>query len=558
MHGKLQTFFTFFMAMLCSAALLPQVSVAAGAKSFAVMPVSVHGDASYAYLEKAIPQMLSSRLFLKDSYESVAQSEINAQKKPTDEASAALVQKNLAADFLVWGSVTVMGENCSLDMRVLNDKGAVTPVAKDTTLNQLIPALKSIADTINSDAFKRPVAAKAAAPVQKVNQMNAAFTHNETSSNQQVYMNPQFRYAGNSDTSYLRSQALPYAARAMQSVDLDSDKRTEILLLDEHYVRAYRFEQNKLIPVGEYKTSLNLTCVSMSVADINRDGLQEIVVNAYDADTAPQAFILTWNNGKFSLMSEKIHYYLRAVKMAPDYRPVLLGQASAKPKLFRPGVYEMAQVGDGKWIKGRKLDLPKEANVLNFEWLPDASEEGPKLMVLNNRERLVLFTEQGGRIAETENSFSGSSTAIPVDMSMANLGEDTLLQKDMYYIPQTMLAANLDEDNRYEMLVIRPISTAAQFFERYRFFPQSEIHSLYYDGVGLTLQWKTRRIKGSIVGFSIADVFNDGSRNLVVAVNSHPGQMGMSARKTYVLVYPLDLSKDAADSAIAREFTEEQ
>lgn len=65
---------------------------------------------------------------------------------------------------------------------------------------------------------------------------------------------------------------------------------------------------------------------------------------------------------------------------------------------------------------------------------------------------------------------------------------------------------------------------SAQFFENYRFFPEGEIESLYWDGVGLGLQWKTRRIKGSVVDFALADPNNDGTKDLVVCLNTHPAR----------------------------------
>ena len=52
-----------------------------------------------------------------------------------------------------------------------------------------------------------------------------------------------------------------------------------------------------------------------------------------------------------------------------------------------------------------------------------------------------------------------------------------------------MLVVNLDKDDRYELLVSKNISLAAQFFETYRTFSQGEIHSLYWDGVGMITSW---------------------------------------------------------------------
>ena len=60
---------------------------------------------------------------------------------------------------------------------------------------------------------------------------------------------------------------------------------------------------------------------------------------------------------------------------------------------------------------------------------------------------------------------------------------------------------------------------------------------------GLSLAWKTRRIKGSVMGLSLADFNNDGVLDLVTCINTHPGTLGMAARKTVVQAYPLDLEK---------------
>ena len=51
-----------------------------------------------------------------------------------------------------------------------------------------------------------------------------------------------------------------------------------------------------------------------------------------------------------------------------------------------------------------------------------------------------------------------------------------------------------------------------------------------------------RRIKGSVVDFALADPNNDGTKDLVVCLNTHPGALGLQNRKTVVVFYPLDLS----------------
>lgn len=558
MHRILR--FPLALLLLAVTAVLPSVADAGGLKTYAVLPFKIHGPDQYKYLEKAVPQMLTSRLYLKDNFESIAQSSVAAQEYPADENAAAAARSALNTDYLVWGDVTVMGSEASLDVRVLDTAGNVAPVGKQTPVLQLIPALKDVSDQINRDVFKRAdmqTAAQSAPAPQAVNQMNPNLMHNESDAGRQVYLNPQFRYAGNENVdTRMRSQSLPFAARGMVVGDLDGTGKNAVMLLDEHVVRAYRFDGKMLEPAGEHQLPLSITCLSINMLDMNRDGIMEIVVNAYDSSQEPKSFILNWSNNTFTVVAEKIRYYMNVVKTPPDYMPVLVGQAVGRPKLFRGKVHEVLKMG-GSMELGRSLNLPEGTNVLNFTWLPASDGEGPKLVVLNDREHLVTYTERGGRLAQTQETYSGSSVGIPIDMSMPGLGEDTVLIDDMYYIPQNMRAVNLDRDGRYELLVVRPISTAAQFFERYRFFPQSEIHALHWDGVGLSLQWKTRRIKGAIIGFDVADVNNDGIQDLVVAINTHPGELGVRSRKTQVLAYPLDLDSAAPGTAIDRTFREE-
>jgi hypothetical protein len=106
----------------------------------------------------------------------------------------------------------------------------------------------------------------------------------------------------------------------------------------------------------------------------------------------------------------------------------------------------------------------------------------------------------------------------------------------------------LGNSKRAQVLLSKDISIAAQFFDSYRSFSESEVHSLYWDGIGLNLLWKTRRIKGTTVSYGIADIDNDGGLDLWISLNTYPGALGLEHRKTLVLGYPLDLGSDQATS----------
>ena len=125
---------------------------------------------------------------------------------------------------------------------------------------------------------------------------------------------------------------------------------------------------------------------------------------------------------------------------------------------------------------------------------------------------------------------------------MPGLGVDKNYQlPSKYYAPMNLIAADIGHTGEYVMLVNKPISTASQMFDRYRYFPQGEIHALYWDGVGLGLKWKTRRIRGSVAAVDLADATNNGVLDLVVGLNTSP-DLGIGSRQCMITAYPLDVS----------------
>ncbi len=526
---------------------IPQATAATAEKArFVVLPFVVQGPQGFAYLERSIPQMLTSRLYWKGRVEPAVADLPASQKAVGDESSAEKARASYKADYVVWGSVTVVGETCSIDVRVRNKAGKVWPYSREAKPTVVISALTSISDAINLDIFGRKPegSSRQSTDSGRVNQMNPDILINENSP-KQVYLNPQFRYEGPSagDNSRLRSQTLPFSALSMDVVDADGDGRNEILILADGTLYAYRFAGDSMTQIGQIK--LPRTSMQLAVRALgSRNSPAQIFITMVDKDGTPTSSVYSFNGKEFKEEVKNQHYYFNVAKLPPDYIPTLIGQMAQPPRLFRPGVYEMIKM-NGTYTQGRRLDLPENTNVFNFTYMPagKGEKDGGKLIVLNDDERLVTYTHKGGRLSESPEKYSGSAVGMEVNPTMPGLGDEGSTLRSMYYMPMRMPAVDLERDGNYELIVNRPISTASGVFDRYRFFPQSEIHSLFWDGVGMNLQWKTRRIKGSVVDYAIADANNDGVMDLVTCLNTHPGALGIKDRKAMIVIYPMDLAK---------------
>jgi hypothetical protein len=307
--------------------------------------------------------------------------------------------------------------------------------------------------------------------------------------------------------------------------------------------------------IGLYELPVTDNALSVHAVDLTGDKVAELVVNMLDPDQSlPFGHILSFKGGQFRELARRVPYYMNVVKLPPDFLPMLIGQRGDSQNAFaRSGVCELALAGNAV-VEGRKLVLPRGANALNFVWLPaGAKNDGNKIALLNKSEQIAVYTDKLALLATTDAKFSGSAQSIDSQRGMPGLGRVTDLPPEEYYVPMRMLPLDIEKRGNYTLLVNRPVSVSAQFFARYRFFPEGEIHNLIWDGVGLSLLWKTRRIKGSVVDFAVADIANDGGLSLVVCINTHPGALGFSERKTVVLNYPLNLDQMDPNTPTALE-----
>jgi TolB-like protein len=530
-----------FLAVL--AVILSAQAAVAQVKTFAVLPFGINGPDKYAYLSQGVQDMLVSRLTWQGKFQPADKAAVDQKAKTAvrSEADAKAVMAALKADYVVFGSMTIAGDDASLDVKVMDSKGQIVPKNAQAKLNAIIPAMEAVAKDINAQVFKRPEQArdpKTGQPVEKINQMNPGFVVNQTADNQQVYLNPNFRYSGNTDShGSWRSQSMPYAANGMAIGDLDGDGKNEVVIFSNSDIYVYRWQDRQLAQLAKYESSARVKFVRGSIVKIGADTSAKLVM-AGTFDKLPSSSIYRFEGGKLIPEAERLNWYLAGVKLPPRFQPQLVGARGERKNLFSGGVYEMSFSG-GQLKPGTKLNVPSKVNPFNFAFLPE--ESGYKLVYSDDGDRLNVVSGRNDVIAKTDEQYAGSSLGIEHD----NIMPPTATPNDnylwsYYYIPLPLVPVILGKTP--ELLVSKNISIASQFFENYRYFSQGEIHALAWDGVGLNLKWKTRRIKGTIVGYDVADIENDSIPDLVLCLNTYPGASGFKQRRTLVISYALDVN----------------
>ena len=525
------------MACLMLLAGLQATAAQAAQKSFVLLPFTVNAPQSYGYLSKALPSSLLSKL----NRPGVAQGRVGSAKA----TSAAQAKKALGgADYAIWGEVSVVGNDCTVTLHSVDKAGKEWSKTGSGPVSSLNSTAQQLAGALASEVMGMGGAAGGRAAT---GGRSSDIIVNETGQNQ-AYLNPQFRYqgAGTGDGSRLRSQRIAEAMVDMAVADFNGDGQNEIAVLTDHKLMMFKWERDgKLNPLQEITINRTNTNFSMRAMDLNRDGAQDLVIATYDEnDNRPYSYFYSFKGNRLKECSKRIPYFVSVMKLPPTFAPALVGQGWDSVNLFARGVYALQKSGD-TYTLGQRINLPEGANVFNCAWIPAGrGNKSDQLIMLTPEERIKVFQGNGNTLIHTTmERFSGSAAGMDHYKSMPGLGVDRNYQlPSRYYAPMRLIVADIGNTGENCLIINKPISTASQFFDRYRYFPQGEIHALFWDGVGLALKWKTRRIRGSVAQTDLADVNNDGILDLVVGLNSSPS-LGVGGRQCIITAYPLDVTK---------------
>ena len=552
LNRRFVTIASLFMAtLLCAAPAMAQ-----NMKTYAVIPFEYNGPKKYSYFPKALQQTLASDLEWSGHVESAPDSIVDEMKAPNSKADALNILKSSGTDYVVSGTVTILNKDATLSMVVHGADNTFWQKKGQMSIDEITPWLDEQSKAIMGDVFHRPgygaaeetkdstpeAAAVSNAP------MNSGFVAGDSSYKADT-LNPQFRYeGGSSSVGRWRSQTLRYSSSSMVVLDGDGDGQNEVFILHQKGISAYKFKEGKLQHIETLPLSPSTKYIRLEAADLDRDNSPELVVATYQMhyrsavlapEGRPKSHILSFKGGKFQFLVKNFNRFLSVLRMPPTYRPILVCQRRGSRNFFDNQLKE-AYYKEGDITVGNKMNVPSYANLFNIAFIPDGM--GYKWAVLDDNHRLNIFDQTMERLSSSdEDTYNSSGIGLEYSERPPGMGPGKIDGlSSTYNIPMRMIPAQLSSKDKWELLVNKDLSVAAQLFESFTYYSQGEIHSMVWDGVGMNLAWKTRRIKGQVSDIALADLNNDGKKQLCVLINTFPGGMGFTKRKTVVLAYDLN------------------
>jgi TolB-like protein len=534
--------------------------------SVVVLPFDIHSAENIEYVRQGIGDMLASRISVNGKVDVIGRDLILPALQETvrgeiASSDAFALGKKLYADFVVWGSITKIGSSLSIDAKLLDvaaNKNVINIYAQCPTMDEVIPKVSEFAQRIDTHILGGLPQTNEPAPVKKeiivsrqpslqanreaeiISGIRAGLKSTYTSS-----INPDFINAAQplDRNTFWKSQQFPNEFRGIDIGDVNSDGLNETIIIDSNNIFIYQKKGNEFKLIQKIPGKSYDNYVSIDVADINQNGVKEIIVSSYKGQQV-DSFIIEFQNGTFVTIASGLPFFMRVIDNASGI-PLLLGQRKGMDKPFDTPIYEIVW-RNGNYGEGQKMRIPQGLSVygLTLDKLGSSGEE--RIIALDDYDYICLYEKTdkplskvavvGGSdefIWKSEGVFGGSNTVIE-SIKDSNADADD----PYHYINLRILTYDTNKDGKREIIIVKNLSSANRLFQRVKLFTSAEVYDLEWDGMGIVENWRTKKISGYVADYQFKDIDNDGDNEVVLALVLSVG--GAIRDRSVIVAYKLN------------------
>lgn len=541
------------MATVCASAPEAQQT-----KRIAILPFSVNSSENINYIRDGIWDMLISRVTVNGKTNVVAKSTVldamsKGAGKELTQTDVSAIGKRLNADYVVWGSITKIGDSLSLDGKMLDVASSQSPVTlyeQTRGMNEVIPKISDFSQRIRSHVAGEAPPAVTAAPAAPSAPTAAAATGAAAGagtaagksqeadivsgmrSGKTTYtgiINPEFITSGVTldKRGFWMSPKYSSEFRSLDIGDVNGDGLNEVVVADATSVTIYQKKDNEFKVLKKIQGGQFDSYLGVDIADVNGNGIPEIFVTSINRQTI-DSFVLEYRNGSYEVIAKNLSFMMRAIHTTGT--PRLLGQilsTDQKNPFINP--IQLVFWDDGKYRLGEKLMIPAGLSVYGLT-LDSVDGTGVERIITFDENDYLRIYEKTSKLLIHLQAFRGASELIwrsDEQYGGSNSGfqpayaagtRSMVDAPDMIYMRPRIQTYDLNKDGKREVIVVKNISAMGRVMKNMQLFTSAEVYNLEWDGLGLAEVWRTKKISGYVADYQLKDLDNDGQDEIVLAL----------------------------------------
>ena len=324
--------------------------------------------------------------------------------------------------------------------------------------------------------------------------------------------------------------------------DVNGDGLKELVVIFKNKVEIYQSSGTKLQKLYTYRDKKSDGFISVDVADINKNGVDEIYISNLRGEFL-RSFVIEGKGGRFKKIADKLPLFFRVMR-SHSKEPYLVAQPMGQTYLFSKFMYHYSW-GGGKLKRNKELGLPITVirSVYGFI-LEDIDRDGKlDILQIGDDDRLRLYSLDGKLKWSSREFYGGYSFSFknPGNTSWTSNPNDPIGTDNMFTIKGRILTYDTDRDGLEEVIIQRNIPTTIGLeMITMGGYADSQMVNLAWDTIGLKEVWRAENVNGVINDFFVGDIDNDKTDELAVVLSVKTGDaLDLKENKSMVIVYDL-------------------
>ena len=318
----------------------------------------------------------------------------------------------------------------------------------------------------------------------------------------------------------------PFAVRGFDVTVAPSDGIARLALTDGEKIYLYRIAEDRLEPEWTYSVRAFGTIFSLQLADLDGDGVLEVVVNRHHFSPTQHSvgmvgFVLTTRNDRPRVVVDDIDAILLAIdETGSGVKRTLWAQQYDRENFFTAGKVSRVEIKDGKLVPTGTPRVPDDLRAMAAVFSNISGKASPRVLVYIDRFRRLKIALDSEELWRSVSGVGGGGAKLEVPV-----GQSRDKRSAFFFMEPMPLAIDLDNDGVEEVLIPQNVQ-------------QPGLIAVVYRGpTGFRIQSVNSGFEGTIVGLGAIP----GERpTLVAAVVQYKGALEMTGETQIIVTAPTD------------------